>query len=217
MVERPLLSKDELPTSNIDKVMGVWIFRRRAQNTKIGKKWTSRFWFLFFKENEKGEFCLKPLILSRIAEAYYAKAIFTHQGHHNPCKVQHRAKWLFQPKRRVCRVYGQTAKFCTAITPLYQTILEYRTSKLVLLSFQILWYEQKALFRNAVLLISRIITDNHYCGYLPTMSKEQKQRMKQHARKARARSAYVFTRSNQTGYMGQFSKNKRKRTEVFDQ
>ena len=37
MVKSSLLSKDELLTPNIDKVMGVWKFRRKAQNTKIGK------------------------------------------------------------------------------------------------------------------------------------------------------------------------------------
>ena len=47
MVETSLLLKDEplpLLTLNIDKVMGVWIFKRRVQNTKISKKWTSWFW-----------------------------------------------------------------------------------------------------------------------------------------------------------------------------
>ena len=48
MIESFLLSKDEPLTPNIDEVMAVWIFRRRAQNTKIGKKWTSQFCFLIF-------------------------------------------------------------------------------------------------------------------------------------------------------------------------
>ena len=37
MVGSSLLSEDEPLTPNIDKVMGFRIFRRRAQNTKIGK------------------------------------------------------------------------------------------------------------------------------------------------------------------------------------
>ena len=41
VVESCLLSKDELLTPNIDEVMVVWIFRMRAQNTKIGENWTS--------------------------------------------------------------------------------------------------------------------------------------------------------------------------------
>ena len=42
MGESFLLSEDEPLTSNIDGVMTLWIFRRRAKNTKIGKNWTSR-------------------------------------------------------------------------------------------------------------------------------------------------------------------------------
>ena len=38
MIESSLLPKDEPLSPNIDKVVRVWIFRRRAQNTKIGKK-----------------------------------------------------------------------------------------------------------------------------------------------------------------------------------
>ena len=38
MGERFLLSEDEPLTPNIDGVMALWIFRRRAQNTKIGRK-----------------------------------------------------------------------------------------------------------------------------------------------------------------------------------
>ena len=34
----PEMSFYELPTPDVDGVMAVWIFRRRAQNTKIGKK-----------------------------------------------------------------------------------------------------------------------------------------------------------------------------------
>ena len=37
MIEKSLLFEDEPLTPNIDKVMPVWIFRRRAQNTKIGE------------------------------------------------------------------------------------------------------------------------------------------------------------------------------------
>ena len=36
MGERFLLSKDEPLTPDIDGVMALWIFRKRAQNTKIG-------------------------------------------------------------------------------------------------------------------------------------------------------------------------------------
>ena len=43
MTDSCLLPKDELPTPNIDEVMIVWIFRRRAQNTKIGEHLTSQF------------------------------------------------------------------------------------------------------------------------------------------------------------------------------
>ena len=52
MVESSLLSQYELVTSNIDNVMGVWIFRRRAQNTKFGKNWMPRFWFIFSKSGK---------------------------------------------------------------------------------------------------------------------------------------------------------------------
>ena len=38
MGERFLPSEDEPLTPNIDGVMALWIFRRRAQNTKIGQK-----------------------------------------------------------------------------------------------------------------------------------------------------------------------------------
>ena len=38
MDERFLLSKDEPLTPGIDGVLALWIFRNRAQNTKIGKK-----------------------------------------------------------------------------------------------------------------------------------------------------------------------------------
>ena len=38
MIESSLLFKDEPLTYNIDKVMGIWFFRRRAQNTKICRK-----------------------------------------------------------------------------------------------------------------------------------------------------------------------------------
>ena len=41
MVESCLPSKDEPLNPNIDEVMAIWIFRRRAQNTKIGENWTS--------------------------------------------------------------------------------------------------------------------------------------------------------------------------------
>ena len=39
MVESCLLSKDEPLTPDIDGVIALWIFRRRAQNMKIGKKY----------------------------------------------------------------------------------------------------------------------------------------------------------------------------------
>ena len=48
MVKSSQLSKDEPLTPNVNKVMGVWFFRRRAQNTKIGKIWTSQFCFFIF-------------------------------------------------------------------------------------------------------------------------------------------------------------------------
>ena len=38
MGESFLMSEDEPLTSNIDGVMALWVFRRRAQNTKIGRK-----------------------------------------------------------------------------------------------------------------------------------------------------------------------------------
>ena len=41
-----LLSKDELLTPNIDEVMVVWFFRRRALKTEIGKIWPSQFWYI---------------------------------------------------------------------------------------------------------------------------------------------------------------------------
>ena len=48
MVESCLLPKEKLPTPIIDEVVAVCIFRRRAQNLKIGKKWTSQYCFLSF-------------------------------------------------------------------------------------------------------------------------------------------------------------------------
>ena len=53
MIESYLLFKDELLALNIDEVMAVGIFRRRAQNTKIGKHWTPCFRFLFFLGPQK--------------------------------------------------------------------------------------------------------------------------------------------------------------------
>ena len=55
MVKSSLLAKDEHLAPNIDKIMGVWMFRTRAQNNKKCKNWTSWFWFQFFKENKNGE------------------------------------------------------------------------------------------------------------------------------------------------------------------
>ena len=43
MVESSLLSKYELLTADIDGVMGLWFFRKRAQNTKIDKNWSKDF------------------------------------------------------------------------------------------------------------------------------------------------------------------------------
>ena len=43
MGERFLLSKNEPLTPDIDGVMALWIFRRRAQNMKIGQK-LAKFW-----------------------------------------------------------------------------------------------------------------------------------------------------------------------------
>ena len=39
MAESSLLSKDELLTPNIDGIIALWVFRKRAQNTKIGENW----------------------------------------------------------------------------------------------------------------------------------------------------------------------------------
>ena len=64
MGESFLLSKDEPLTPNIDKVMRVWIFRRKTQNTKIGKNWTSQFWVLFFRKQEEENSFKKILIRS---------------------------------------------------------------------------------------------------------------------------------------------------------
>ena len=48
------------------------------------------------------------------------------------------------------RAYGQTAKYRKANTPLYQTIVDYRTSELVLLSFRILGCVHRMSTRNRV-------------------------------------------------------------------
>ena len=43
MVESFLLSEEKPTTPDVDGLMALSIFRRRAQNKKIGKKWTSKF------------------------------------------------------------------------------------------------------------------------------------------------------------------------------
>ena len=58
MVQSSLLSKDETQTPNIDKVMAIWILRRRALKTKIGKFWTSRFLYIIFSRSTQEEICL---------------------------------------------------------------------------------------------------------------------------------------------------------------
>ena len=61
MVESSLLWRDEPLTPNIDKVMTVWTFRRRAQNAKIGKIWQkvnfSDLVVSFFSRHSKEKNC----------------------------------------------------------------------------------------------------------------------------------------------------------------
>ena len=70
MVESSLLFKDEPLTPNIDKVMPVWTFRRRAQNMNIGKNWQkndfSDLVFIFFLGPQKRR------IIETVFSKYYA-------------------------------------------------------------------------------------------------------------------------------------------------
>ena len=78
MLLNVVLSKNELLTPDIDKVMGGGIFRRRAQNTKLAK--IGRLNSVFFSQpQERGKLFQKILLRSSQADAHL-KIILVRNG-----------------------------------------------------------------------------------------------------------------------------------------
>ena len=71
VVESSLFFKDEPLTPNIDKVMPVWTFRRKAQNTKIGKFGFLISGFYFFSAYERRNSLKKNLLDSFEAASHF--------------------------------------------------------------------------------------------------------------------------------------------------
>ena len=54
-----------------------------------------------FEDQKDMYLALRGVSVIRKGHFYDADSIFNHQGHHNPCKPQHRLKLLVDPKRTV--------------------------------------------------------------------------------------------------------------------
>ena len=77
MAESSLLSKDQPLTPNIDKVIGAWIFKRRAQNTNWQILDFSILVLIFFSQKREGGIRSREFYLRVCKQAVALKNVST--------------------------------------------------------------------------------------------------------------------------------------------
>ena len=126
MIESCLLFKYEHLTLNIDGDMALWIFRRRAQNAKIGRK-SFKIWPL---EPSFSLFCPRPLVC--LCSIFSGKALEANGLGENSERLA--PFWCLRnkiPPVGICRPFPHTNPLCCTLGQgfnLIFSVLEWQSS-----------------------------------------------------------------------------------------